>query len=57
MRKKKEREREVKEFYSLKPRARGALIRLLGSIPCELKWDILTFNMLHGILLTDVHFV
>ena len=57
MRKKKEREREVKEFYSLKPRARGALIHLLGSISRELEWNILTFNMLHGIHLIDVHFV
>ena len=37
--------------------ARGALIRLLGPVSCERKWDILTFNRLHGVHLTDIHFV
>ena len=51
-----ERERDERILESV-TRARGALIRLLGPVSCELKWNILTFRQLHGIRLTDIHFV
>ena len=53
---KRERERG-KRILQFVTRARGALIRLLGLVSCELKWNILTFRLLHSIQLTNIHFV
>ena len=53
----KKRERERERLKNSVIRVRNALIRLLGPVSCKLKWDILTFRLMHGIQLTNVHFV
>ena len=53
---KRERERR-KSSIICKTEQEAHLYASSDRYPIKRKWNILTFNMLHGVHLTDVHFV